>query len=116
MQVFIVCIVMVCFVKDMKVVVLLGGEFYTSIGQWFVTQLEPNDILKQKLLRKNINFISWENKSALYWVNMDENTPCNYKKQLIKLSYSWQLQIVWYGNFAMNTEINGTGNSNVGIW
>ena len=46
MQVSVVCIVWI------------GGEFYTSIKQWFATQLEPNDTLKQKLLCKNISFIS----------------------------------------------------------
>ena len=68
MQVSVVCIVWI------------GGEFYTSIKEWFATQLEPNVTLKQKLLCKNISFISWENKSEFWWVNMDGNAPCNYKK------------------------------------
>ena len=105
MQVSVVCIVWI------------GGEFYTSIKQWFATQLEPNDTLKQKLLCKNIGFISWENKSEFWWVNMDGNAPCNYKKnQVICLSYIWHLQLVWYAYVAMNTEINGTANSIVGIY
>ena len=57
MQVSVVCIVMVTLLKK---IVWFGDGFYTSIIQWFATQLEPNDTLKQKLLYKNINFISWE--------------------------------------------------------
>ena len=59
MEVSVVCTVMVTLLRKIEVVVWFGGEFYTSIRQWFATQLEPNDTLKKKLLCKNINFISW---------------------------------------------------------
>ena len=77
MQMSVVCIVMVTLLKKIEVVVWFGGVFYTSIRQWFAAQLEPNDTLKQKLC-ENINFISWENKSAFEWVNKDGNAPSNY--------------------------------------
>ena len=46
---------------------------------------------------------------------MDGNIPYNDKEHVISLSYIWQLQLVWYAYFAMNLEINGTANANVGI-
>ena len=47
---------------------------------------------------------------------MDGNALYNYKEQVISLSYIWQLQLVWYAYFTMNTELNVTANSNAGIW
>ena len=93
---------------------IIGGEIYTSIMQWYAILMELNNASFQTIIPVEITIKVPQEITLFFdgWIWMESKACCgkipNHLKQMIKIPCIWQLQFVLYGSVTMETESNAT--------